>query len=196
VPDDASIAVRTSFLHRRVIAIFSVAYHGKRQNGEPNWEVPTMFAATNPLSVTSASSLCRCPLCSIVLPFRPHPPPYGADCQECGYPLWCCSRTVDDPNVLEVVSGTTPTYEDIQRLCDALLASGSVPNVVVDLSDVEFVSSSFIASLVALYKRMKVADGRLILCGLQHAACAALHVSRLDRLFEISDDQEAALATL
>lgn len=151
-----------------------------------------MLTITNPLSGTSANTLCRCPVCSTMLPFRPHPPPYEGACQERRYPLWCCRRTVDDRIVLEVVSGTTPTHEDIQRLCDTLLASVSVPNVVVDLSDVEFVSSSFMARLVALYKRIKPAGGSLILCGLHPIVREAFHTSRLDEYFGMTEDRDAA----
>ncbi len=155
-----------------------------------------MLTTTNPLSGTSASTLCRCPLCSTVLSFRPHPPPYDAACQECGYPLWCFSRTVGDLIVLEVVSGTMPTHKEVHRLCDTLLASGSVPRVVVDLSDVEFVSSSFVARLVALNKRIQAADARLVLCGLRPVVREALHTSRLDEFFDIAEDEATALTSL
>ena len=155
-----------------------------------------MFTVTNPLSGTSANTLCRCPLCSTVLPFRPHPPPYDAPCQKCAYPLWCFSRTVGDLIVLEVVSATMPTHEEIHRLCDTLVASGGVPRVVVDLSEVEFVSSSFVARLVALNKRIRAADGRLILCGLHSVVREAFHTSRLDEFFDTTENKDTALTSL
>jgi anti-anti-sigma factor len=110
--------------------------------------------------------------------------------------LWCCSRTVDNSIVIDVVSGITPTHEDIQRLCDTLFDSGSVPNVVVDLSDVEFVSSSFLARLVALNKRIRAADRKLILCGLRPVVREIFRVSRLDTILDIAEDKDTVLTSL
>ena len=122
-----------------------------------------MLTITNPLSGTSANTLCCCPLCSAVLPFRPHPSPYGAACQECGYPLWCCMRTVGRVVILDVVSVVAPRHEDIERLANMFVRSRGDPHVVVDLSDLGHVTSAFMAGLVVLYKRMLAALGRLSL---------------------------------
>jgi anti-anti-sigma regulatory factor len=46
-----------------------------------------------------------------------------------------------------------------------------------------------------LNKRVQAAEGRLILCGLHPFVREAFHDSRLERVFEISDDLEAALAS-
>jgi anti-anti-sigma factor len=104
--------------------------------------------------------------------------------------LWCCSRTVDDLIVLEVIPDTTPTCEDIQRLSDTLVASGSVLNVLVDLSDVEFVNSSFIARLLALNKQLRGTDGKLILSGLRLLVREIFCTLRLDTFLDIPEDKE------
>jgi anti-anti-sigma factor len=103
---------------------------------------------------------------------------------------------LDDVAILHVVAGRTPEHAEIERLADSLISSGGVPRVVVDLSALDFMSSAFIARLVALNKRIQAANGRAILCGLHPFVREAFHDSRLERVFDISDDQEAALASL
>jgi anti-anti-sigma factor len=103
---------------------------------------------------------------------------------------------VDDIVVLGVIPGRTPEHAEIERLADSLVSSGRAACVVVELSALDFMSSAFIARLVALNKRMQAAERRLILCGLHPFVREAFHDSRLERVFEISDDLEAALASL
>lgn len=98
--------------------------------------------------------------------------------------------------VLEVTPGITPEHEDIERVSEALVGSGGVVRVIVDLSDVGLISSVFAARLVALNKRIRTAKGRLILCGMNQLVRETFQGCRLDRLFEISDDEKAALASL
>jgi len=102
----------------------------------------------------------------------------------------------DDVAVLCVIPGRTPEHTEIELLADSLINSGQVARVVVELSTLDFMSSAFIARLVALNKRTQAAEGRLILCGLHPFVREAFHDSRLERVFEISDDLEAALASL
>jgi len=139
----------------------------------------------------------QCPVCDAKMAIEPPLPPHDAPCPACGYPLWCCRRrTVDDVVVLKVLRDRTPEVADIERLAEALVSSGGVPHVVVDLSEDDLVTSAFMARLVALNKRVGAAKGRLILCGLQPAVSDAFRDSTLDRLFDICDDEEAALASL
>jgi anti-sigma B factor antagonist len=89
----------------------------------------------------------------------------------------------------------TPEHADVERLCDSLTGAGSTPRVIVDLSDVELVGSAFTARLIALNKRMRAAGGRLVLCGLCPFVRDTFRGSRLDRVFEVADDEQAALAS-
>jgi len=102
----------------------------------------------------------------------------------------------DDVAVLCAIPGKTPEHAEIERLADSLVSPSGVPRVVVQLSALDFMSSAFIARLVALNKRIRAAKGTLILCGLHPFVREAFHDSRLETVFDISDDQEAALANL
>jgi anti-anti-sigma factor len=147
-------------------------------------------------SERSTSTIAHCPLCSVVLAPGTRTPPFDAPCPECGYTLWCSKKTVGGVVILEVTPGITPQHEDIERLAETFVRSGGLTRVIVDLSDLELISSVFAARLVALNKRIRAARGRLILCGINRLVRETFQGCRMDRLFEISDDEGAALADL
>jgi anti-anti-sigma factor len=103
---------------------------------------------------------------------------------------------VGDIVVLDIFSGKTVGSEQIERASNPLLTSGDVRHLVLNLSSVKFASSSFIAGLVALHKKLRSADGKLVLCALRPVVREVLHGARLDKFFEIADDEEKALASL
>lgn len=138
----------------------------------------------------------QCPVCGTTLAAESPLPAYDAPCTVCTYMVWCRKTTVDGVIVLHVLPGRTPDHVDIECLVEALVRSEGAPRVVVDLSDLDVVSSSLIARLVALNKRVRAAKGRLILCGLHPFVREAFFDSSLNRVFEILDDEEAALASL
>ena len=150
----------------------------------------------NTPSETSKGPPCHCPMCNTLLPTRPLPPPFHAPCPHCGYLLWCCKKTVEGVTVFGVIPGITPDVEDIESLSDVLVSGGGIPRVIVDLSDLELISSGFTARLLSLSKRIRSAQGRFILCGMNRFVRETLHGCRLDRMFEIADDQATALASL
>jgi len=69
-----------------------------------------------------------------------------------------------------------------------------VPRVVVNLSGVHYIDSSGVASLVEGLKASRDLGSRFILFGLRTAAREVLQLSRLLKVFEIYDSEEAALA--
>lgn len=147
-------------------------------------------------SETSAHAISHCPLCSVVLPPGTRTPPFNAPCPQCGYTLWCLKRTVGDVVILDVIPGIPPEHEDIERVAETLVRPGPLTRIVVNMSDLELISSVSAARLVALNKRVRAAKGRLVLCGMSRLVRETFEGCRLDRLFEISDDVEAALASL
>lgn len=136
----------------------------------------------------------QCPACGAAVAIEPASPRQKAPC---GCSLWCRKRTVGDVVVLDVLRGRTPGHDDVELLSRSLVDCSGVPNVVIDLSNLDFVNGSFMDGLMALYTRVKAADGRLILCGMRQPSVRdAFYGSNLDRIFDIRDSQEAALASL
>jgi len=138
----------------------------------------------------------ECPVCGTALAVEPPLPPADASCPRCRYSLWCCKRTVDGIVILRVLCGRTPDCTDIESLVHALTSSGDAPRVVVDLCELAPICSEFAGRMIALRKRIQAAKGRLILCGLHPIVREAFRCAWLDKFFEISEDKDAALASL
>lgn len=64
---------------------------------------------------------------------------------------------------------------------------------VVDLSDVPFIDSAGVATLVALFKRVRFAQGDIRLAGPQPRVDRLLRLLRLERVFAIFPDVTSAL---
>lgn len=78
---------------------------------------------------------------------------------------------------------------------DAVAAIGEAPDVVVDLSTIEFLDSAGVGMLVALFKHSRQRGGRARFCGLSPGVRAVLEIIRLHQIFEIYDDVEAAVGS-
>jgi anti-sigma B factor antagonist len=67
--------------------------------------------------------------------------------------------------------------------------------VFLNLKNVRYIDSSGIASLVEGLKASRDAGARLILYGLNPSVREVMELSRLQKIFEIYDSEEQALAT-
>ncbi len=71
-----------------------------------------------------------------------------------------------------------------------------VSRVVLNLSGVDYIDSSGVASLVEGLKASRDLGSRLVLFGLNDSAREVLKISRLLKLFEVYDDETQAMASL
>lgn len=69
-----------------------------------------------------------------------------------------------------------------------------IPRVVLNLKDVHYIDSSGVASLVEGLKASRDVGSRLVLFGLNSAVREVLQLSKLVRIFEITDSEEQAVA--
>lgn len=69
-----------------------------------------------------------------------------------------------------------------------------IPRVVLNLGSVRYMDSSGVASLVEALKASRDSGSRLILFGLNSAIREVLQLSKLLRIFEITDTEEQAVA--
>jgi anti-sigma B factor antagonist len=72
--------------------------------------------------------------------------------------------------------------------------SSSPAQVVVDLSDVSFLDSTALSTLVQGLKRSRELKGEVRLCGLHQPVRMIFELTRLDKAFEIFNNQEDAIA--
>ncbi|MEN8149763.1 MAG: STAS domain-containing protein [Planctomycetota bacterium] len=69
-------------------------------------------------------------------------------------------------------------------------------DVLVDLADVTFTDSEGLGALVAVFRTATAAGGRFALCAPRSNFTALLRLTRLQRVFEIYDDEASALEAL
>jgi anti-sigma B factor antagonist len=74
------------------------------------------------------------------------------------------------------------------------LRDNRTPRVVMNLSNVRYIDSSGVASLVEGLKAARDVGARFILFGLSTSAREVLQLSRLLKIFEVYDNEEQALA--
>ncbi|MBN2215749.1 MAG: STAS domain-containing protein [Pirellulales bacterium] len=86
---------------------------------------------------------------------------------------------------------------NIQELGRELLNLVEVENrkkLVLNFSAVEFLSSAALGKLITLEKKVKAAAGKLKLCNIQPQTYEVFVITKLNRLFDIKEDEADALA--
>ena len=66
--------------------------------------------------------------------------------------------------------------------------------LVVDLSEVSYIDSAGLAALIQAMQKVEGYGGKFMLSGLQETVRSIFEISRLDQVFQIFPDAEAALA--
>jgi anti-sigma B factor antagonist len=70
------------------------------------------------------------------------------------------------------------------------------PRVALDMVNVDYLSSSGVAILVGLKRRIDTRGGKIVLFHVQPIVRDLLQVMKLDRYFPLADDESAALSSL
>lgn len=87
---------------------------------------------------------------------------------------------------------TSPIVEDaLRRAVDE-----GARTIVVDLGNVDYISSAGLRVFLVLAKRMRDLQGRLVLCGLDGPVRQVFQLAGFLPLFQIEASQDAALSTL
>jgi anti-sigma B factor antagonist len=84
---------------------------------------------------------------------------------------------------------------EVRTKLEALVEAGR-KRLVVDLSGVRFVDSSGFFALVSSYKAARAAGGDVVLLGLPPPVRSVIELTRLHRVFEIFEDEAAAVGKL
>ncbi len=101
-----------------------------------------------------------------------------------------------DHVIVVTVSGDVDA-QSAPQLDDRLskLVGQGEQNYVIDLSGVPFMDSSGLATLVKLFKRIRIGHGDVKLVGLRSEILKIFQITRLDRVFDIFDSQAKAIAS-
>jgi anti-anti-sigma factor len=102
----------------------------------------------------------------------------------------------DGPASVVAVSGAVDaaTAPALRARLDELIEAGE-RRFVVDLSGVPLMDSAGLATLVNLFKRVRVLDGDVRLSGMQPNVRRVFDLVRLDRLFDTFADPDRAVAS-
>lgn len=84
------------------------------------------------------------------------------------------------------------TSPDLRKAFDELTAK-KAPKVVLDLTAVNYIDSSGLATLIEVLRRMKKYEGRLRLCGLSEKIRSLFEITKLTKLFEMFGTEREAL---
>ena len=82
--------------------------------------------------------------------------------------------------------------DDLKNLCRERMARG-VREFVVDLSTVKVMDSCGLSVLIGVKKLVEPEGGRLCLIGLSPMICHLFTITKLDRVFEIHEDERTAV---
>jgi anti-sigma B factor antagonist len=109
--------------------------------------------------------------------------------------------TRDESDVLVVQFETAAGLNDFRNsaLRDSLyelVQARSDPLFALDLQKVDYLSSSGVAILVGLKRRVEARSGKIVFYHVQPVVRDLLAVMRLDRYFTIAEDEPRALASL
>lgn len=107
------------------------------------------------------------------------------------------SETLDNGIVKIILNGRLDMMgnQDIEMKFTALTATEKA-RVLVDMTDVEFIASIGIRTLISTAKAQANRGGKIILCSLQPLVKGVLTTSGVDSIIDVSDDCEAAISEL
>jgi anti-anti-sigma factor len=84
---------------------------------------------------------------------------------------------------------------EIELCCKERIENGT-KRMVIDMGNVDYISSAGLRSLLVLAKSMKVAKGSLVVCALNPMVKEVMEISGFDKIFTIAADQAAAIAAV
>ena len=99
--------------------------------------------------------------------------------------------TIDEPTALSDFRSNT--FRDALY---QVVEDGTLPELALDLSRVDFLSSSGVAILVGLKRRVDGKKGKLVLFGVQPVVQELLRITHLTQYFLFADDEAGARALL
>jgi anti-sigma B factor antagonist len=102
-----------------------------------------------------------------------------------------------DVTVVRFVDRKVLDEESIQELGKELFDLVEVQNrrqLLLNFANVEFISSATLGKLIVLDRKVKTAKGRLRMCHIRPEILEVFRITKLDKVFDIRDEEAEALA--
>jgi anti-sigma B factor antagonist len=135
----------------------------------------------------------QCPRCGNPTVIEPSKPEGDIPCRHCGGLLWFVRRPAGEAVILTFLPGLILASESLHRAKEVLPAVGEASQVILNLTHVPFMSSTFLNMLVALNRLLGPEGKTLMLFGLHPDFVEIFKVMKIDSLFLIYEDERAAL---
>ena len=87
-------------------------------------------------------------------------------------------------------------YQTLEQIGELLLSEAThadPPKLILDLSETQFIGSSFIELLIRTWKRLKERGGTMVLCGVQSFCTEVLQITQLTTIWKIYPSRTEAL---
>ena len=91
-------------------------------------------------------------------------------------------KILDEQNIQKI-------GEDLFSLVDEL----GRKKILLNFSNVEYLSSAALGKFITLNKKVQQAGGKLVMCNINPDILEVFEITRLDRLFNIQRDEQTAL---
>jgi stage II sporulation protein AA (anti-sigma F factor antagonist) len=102
---------------------------------------------------------------------------------------------IDDVVVLDV-KGRLDSATSDQLDFAAEMASENDLKLLLDFSQLKYISSAGLRACLMIAKRLQKKQGRLVLCGLSPAVREVFDIAGFSQILDLADDRSAALARL
>ena len=103
---------------------------------------------------------------------------------------------VDECNVVRVEGRLdTTNYGELEHHLSSL-TDNDEKIILLDLGNLEYISSSGLRILLMFLKKLKAAEGRFMLCGMSADIKEIFEISGFINIFEIFENQEDALKNI
>jgi len=87
-----------------------------------------------------------------------------------------------------------PSHDQFKNEIKEILESGH-KNIVLDFGSVPWINSTGLGILISGYHSIRAADGRLKICNVKERVLSIFYISQLEKIFEVHESREAALAS-
>lgn len=104
------------------------------------------------------------------------------------------AEDVDGVKVVRFIQERILDEADIQQLGEELYSFGEESALLLNFSEVRFLSSAALGKLIKLDKKIKQGGGKLVLSNIRPEIEEIFSITRLDRLFVIKESQDEGLA--
>jgi anti-sigma B factor antagonist len=81
---------------------------------------------------------------------------------------------------------------ELRKALDGII-KGNEKKVLIEFSNVAYIDSSGLATLIEMFQRLKKIGGQMRLSGMNQKIKNAFEITKLHKLFEIFENKEAAL---